>query len=226
MNSLLKKENIFILEDDTQFCDYLVDLFKEEYNVYKFESCNQLASFPLNKIDLFLLDWDLKQSHKTGQDFCYYLKKELKTSAPVIMLTGRIDPESLELGLNSGAVDYITKPTNLDLLKIKVKNHLLYKNNISSPYIEYKGISLDYEKNEVKFNGEEIKLSKKPFLILFNMIQEPHRIFSRKDLNNIINEGITVSNRNVDTHVVNLRSKFKPLKIIKTVHGFGYQINL
>lgn len=220
-----KKENIFILEDDKEQRNCLVSLFKKEYNVFAFEKLDNLNHFPFNKIDLFLLDWGINGSKKNGQEFCHYLKKELKTSAPVIMLTGKIEPECLELGLNSGAVDFLTKPTDLNLLKIKVKNHLLYKNNIPKPYLEYKEIKMDLTENKVSFKGQELTLSKKPFLILFNMLQDPHKIFSRQELNDIINEGVTVSNRNVDTHVVNIRHKFKPLKIIKTVHGFGYRIN-
>jgi DNA-binding response OmpR family regulator len=219
------KHNIFILEDNEEQRDILKNLLSEEYNIFDFKDTKHLDVFPLNKIDLFILDWEIANSNITGQEFCYYLKKELNLPAPVIIHTAKINPACMEKGLHSGAVDYITKPSDLNLLKIKIENHLLYKNYIPKNFIEYKGIKMDLDSNKVSFEGEEITLSKKPFSILFHMLQEPHKIFSRKELNDLINEGIAVSNRNVDTHIVNIRNKFKPLKIITTVHGFGYKIN-
>jgi len=64
----------------------------------------------VGKYDLLILDWDLPQ--RSGVALC----KEYRAqggSCPVLILTGKSSIEEKEVGFDSGADDYLTKPFNL-----------------------------------------------------------------------------------------------------------------
>jgi two-component system phosphate regulon response regulator PhoB len=52
-------------------------------------------------------------------------------------------------------------------------------------------------------------------------------VLSREELiQSVIGEGVSVSQRTIDTHVYTLRKKLGPCNTIDTVRGFGYVVNL
>ncbi len=82
-----------------------------------------------NKPDLILLD--IIMEGMDGYEVCSKLKKDNKTrDIPVIFLTGQTAPEYLIKGFNVGAVDFITKPFNIDELTIRVSTQLKYKKTL------------------------------------------------------------------------------------------------
>lgn len=216
---------ILILEDNFDYKNVLVNSFKDEFEIISFSTVEEAKDFNLEVVDLFLLDWEIEGSPLTGRDLCSYISNTIKLDAPIIMVTGRVDPDDLESGLKAGAVDYIMKPYDLDLLKVKVNNHLMNKSNREKKRLEYKDITLNVDEMSVNFNGKEFKLTKKPFDILFHMLKNPNKVYTRDEINNIINYDVSVERRNIDTHIVKLRKLFDPIKIIRTVHGIGYKIN-
>ena len=74
--------------------------------------------------DLILLD--VMMPGLSGYEVCRHLKSETATrEIPVIFVTVRDDPESETVGLNLGAVDFITKPANPVIVRARVRNHLM-----------------------------------------------------------------------------------------------------
>lgn len=72
--------------------------------------------------DLILLD--LMLPDMTGYEICNNLREDPMTSSiPIIMLTGLGETGRIA-GLELGAVDYITKPFNLNELKKRIRNVL------------------------------------------------------------------------------------------------------
>ncbi len=77
--------------------------------------------------DLILLD--VLMPEMDGYDVCKQLKSLPECrDIPVIFLTSRIQAEDQRRGFNVGAVDYITKPINPDVLQARVSTHLQLKN--------------------------------------------------------------------------------------------------
>jgi len=76
--------------------------------------------------DLLLLD--IMMPEMDGYEVCRRLKAaEESRHIPVIFLTAMADAEDEAKGLALGAVDYITKPINPDLVRARVRNHLELK---------------------------------------------------------------------------------------------------
>jgi putative two-component system response regulator len=73
--------------------------------------------------DLILLD--INMPGMDGYEVCSKLKSDENTARiPVIFLTAELDSASKQKGLDLGAVDYVTKPINPEVLKESVRNQL------------------------------------------------------------------------------------------------------
>jgi putative two-component system response regulator len=78
------------------------------------------------KPDLILLD--VMMPGIDGHEVCRRLKRDVATSdIPVIFLTARSTPHDERLGLDLGALDYITKPISPPVVLARVRNHLQLK---------------------------------------------------------------------------------------------------
>jgi len=78
--------------------------------------------------DLILLD--VMMPGMDGYEVCARLKADARTQEiPVIFITGLSEVEDEKRGLGLGAVDFITKPINPDLVRARVRNHLELKRN-------------------------------------------------------------------------------------------------
>jgi len=76
--------------------------------------------------DLILLDIMLPDMN--GIEICQRLKAdEKKRAIPVVFLSGEIDTQTESAGLRAGAVDYIRKPYNIDIVLARIKTHLELK---------------------------------------------------------------------------------------------------
>ncbi len=77
-------------------------------------------------IDLVLLD--VMMPGLDGHEVCRRIKAEPATQGiPVIFVTARSSEQDEAAGLSLGAVDYITKPFRLPILRARVRNHLELK---------------------------------------------------------------------------------------------------
>lgn len=76
--------------------------------------------------DLILLD--LNMPDMSGYEVCKQIQLEVSTMAiPIIFLTTLSDTENEAYGLQSGAVDFISKPFDLTRVEEKIKNQLALK---------------------------------------------------------------------------------------------------
>jgi len=71
---------------------------------------------------------DIMMPEMDGYEVCRRLKADKNTAhIPVIFITALADDEDEAKGLGMGAVDYITKPINPELVRARVHNHLELK---------------------------------------------------------------------------------------------------
>jgi two-component system response regulator AtoC len=119
----MKKANIYIVEDEDLLSLGLSRSFKKEgYDVVTDNGMRGVVErLEERKPDLLLLDVGLP--HNSGLEILEELKRR-EAPYPVIMLTGDDTAETAVTALKLGAYDYITKPFEMDKLKIIVRNAL------------------------------------------------------------------------------------------------------
>ncbi len=120
---------VLIVDDGKENVDGLRAILENEYNVMVALSGEKaLELMSKNKPDCVLLD--VLMPGLGGFDVITKMKdtKGLE-NIPVIFITGATDSFNETTGLKMGAVDYIFKPYDPDIVKIKVKNHISNKMN-------------------------------------------------------------------------------------------------
>lgn len=118
---------LLIVDDDPASVELIANLFRGEYEVFFALDGQKALVLAANAMpDLVLLDLILPDID--GFEVCARLKADPLTSAiPVLFITGRNDSAAETHGLELGAVDYITKPINPLVLKIRVRNQIELK---------------------------------------------------------------------------------------------------
>ena len=139
-----KKPTILVVDDMTTTLLLLHDLLKDTYEVKIAKSGTkalEILESP-NDIDLILLDIEMPDIN--GYDVCKRIKNNEQTkNIPVIFVTARNSEEDEEYGLNLGAIDYITKPFNKTITKLRLKNYLemKIKNDMLEKLSMYDGLT-------------------------------------------------------------------------------------
>ena len=139
-----KKPTILVVDDMTTTLLLLHDLLKDTYEVKIAKSGTkalEILESP-NDIDLILLDIEMPDIN--GYDVCKRIKNnETIKNIPVIFITARNSEEDEEYGLNLGAIDYITKPFNKTITKLRLKNYLemKIKNDMLEKLSMYDGLT-------------------------------------------------------------------------------------
>ena len=118
------KIKILIVEDNTDFRQFLERCLNDQYDILTagngIEALQQLEQ---NQIDIVITD--VMMPEMNGMELCNKIKTNLNYShIPVIMLTAKSTDENIIAGLKDGADEYITKPFNLSILKLRIRKIL------------------------------------------------------------------------------------------------------
>lgn len=121
------KPKILVVDDQPINIRVVRDLFKSEYDIY-FATDGMSALKVCTKLvpDLILLDVIMPEVD--GYDVCKTLKNNPDTATiPIIFVTAKREETDEVVGLEMGAVDFISKPINPTILKARVATHLAIK---------------------------------------------------------------------------------------------------
>ena len=178
------------------------------------------------KPDLIMLD--IMMPEMDGHEFMRLYAKE--GSAPIILLTARVEEDDKVLGLELGADDYVTKPFSMRELMARVRA-VLRRAGATEPVADLLrsgDIVLDRSSRTVTLNEEQIDLTRSEFDLLAIFMGAPSRAFTRMDLLDLLrDDAFEGYERTIDLHIKNLRAKIeenprKP-RYIETVYGVGYR---
>ena len=157
------------------------------------------------------------------------LKKDKKTAhVPIIFITAKDTENDTVTGFNLGADDYISKPFSLREVIARVKAVLRRTATVETEkapeQITYQTLTIDITKKKVSIDDEEVALTKKEFEILFLLLQNKGRVFSREDiLTRLWSDEVYVRDRTIDVNITRLRKKIGIYgKRIVTRLGYGY----
>lgn len=118
------KPTILVVDDTEANIDILVEALGYEYEVsVAMDGKSALEAVEADLPDLILLD--IMMPGMDGYEACKHLKENERTKEiPVIFLTAKSDVADETKGLGLGAVDYITKPISIPIVRARIKTHL------------------------------------------------------------------------------------------------------
>lgn len=111
---------ILVVDDSITNLKCVESILKDSYKLFLVKSGEQaLRYLENNSVDMVLLDV-LMPEMDGFQVFEQMQKLEKNKDIPVIFLTGDMDAESEEKGLEMGAVDFIEKPIVPEVLRKRI----------------------------------------------------------------------------------------------------------
>ena len=131
------KKNVLLVEDNRSMLAYIHNELVGIYNIYyAFNGKEALEKLGKPKKPDIIIS-DIMMDVMDGLEFRdELLKKEEFDSIPFIFLTARISDEEKVKSLEKGAVDYITKPFNIDELKAKLTALLKIKDALNKERLD------------------------------------------------------------------------------------------
>lgn len=125
------------------------------------------------------------------------------------------------------ADDYVTKPFKLKPLIHRIRALLRRPRGKELPgdIVSRNGIEIDRLNHQVRINGEELLLTPTEFRLLWTLIRQPGRTFSRNELmDSSRGEDANALERTIDVHIRSLRLKLVDrASLVETVRGIGYR---
>ena len=216
---------IMIVEDDKNLSKLMETVLKRNgYTVLKaFDGEEALTVLDEEHVDIMICD--IMMPHMDGYRLTDLLR-EADYDLPVLMLTAKETLEDKKKGFMAGADDYMVKPVDMDEMLLRV-SALLRRSKIHSERKLVLGkVKLDYDRLTVYVDDKGTLLPKKEFYLLFKLLSNPGKIFTRQQLmDEIWGMDVESDARTVDVHVKRLRDRFldSPGFSLVTVRGLGYK---
>ena len=225
---------ILIADDNQQIVSILEEYAKKEgYEVVTaFDGQDALSKALSMPIDLVLLD--VMMPIVDGFEVCREIRKN--SMIPIIMVTARGEDYERIMGLELGADDYIVKPFSPKEVMARIKavtRRIVIPNTErgTSKFLSVGSLSINMDVFNTQINGVTIPLTKKETEILWTIVQNRGKAFSREELLSFIwGYDFFGDTRTVDTHIKRLRAKLDvvphPDWEIRTIWSVGYKFEV
>lgn len=219
---------ILIVEDDKELNSTVgVFLSSEGFEVeHAYNGIDALTLLGTQDFDLILTD--IMMPMLDGFGLAERIRaKDKKT--PIVFMTARDDKPSKQLGYKLEIDDYITKPFDLDELVMRIRALLRRSKTQEESKLVVGNLTMDKDEHTAYVDGTEIGLTVREFDILFKLLENPKKTFTRSALmDEFWDYDSSATSRTVDVYMAKLREKTSKCKgfEILTVHGLGYKVVL
>ncbi|MCD7774949.1 MAG: response regulator transcription factor [Clostridiales bacterium] len=216
---------ILIVEDDKNSAKLMsAVLSRGGYETYVAHEVPTAYVF-LEKYHIDLIVADLMLPKVSGFEFVETLR-DSGDNTPVIMVTAKGEQVDKRHGFLAGADDYMVKPVDEDELLLRVHALLRRAKIVNERKLTVGSIEFDYQSLSYKKDGTSYELPKKEFLLIYKLLSEPNKIFTRMQLmDDIWGPDTDSSEKTVDVHINRLRKHFEDTDDfeIAAVRGVGYK---
>ncbi|MCU5037891.1 response regulator transcription factor [Bacillus cereus] len=227
------KKSILIVDDDKDIID-LLKLFLEMENFFVVEASNgevALKCLEENHIDLAIVD--IMMPKMDGYQLIKKIRETLQF--PILILSAKSQEVDKIIGLGIGADDFITKPFSALEIIARVQAHLRRSYEFNDKAVEGKekqinmgDLVLDHHSCILYKSSESISLSATEYKILALFMEEPGRIFTKKQIfESVWSDYYCADDNTIMVHISRLREKLedspKNPVYIKTIRGLGYR---
>lgn len=219
---------IALVEDEVNLSSLVSKyIYSEGYECISFNTGEEAIKYINDKsISLWILDIMLP-----GVISGYDILKQIRSTnskIPVIFTSARDQDIDRIMGLELGSDDYLSKPYSIRELMLRVKNILARaygsENEAPANVEEINGYVVDFDKRIVTLDGNNINLTSKEYDLLFFLLQNKSKAFSRDQiLDEVWGSDYYGSDRVVDDLMRRLRQKMPNLSV-ETIYGYGYRL--
>lgn len=173
--------SILVVEDDVRLNKMItVRLQQEQYRVYSALNGEEALEL-LDREHVDLIICDIMMPKMDG----YELTRELREAEyhhPILMITAKSQLEDMEKGFDAGTDDYMVKPINLREMTMRVKALLRRAQLNDEQRLTVGETVLDYGALTVTRGGTSMEMPQKEFYLLFRLLSNPGRVFTRLEL--------------------------------------------
>lgn len=217
---------ILIAEDDGSLAEALqFSLTQAGYAVDRVE--HGLAADEALKGDGFaLLILDIGLPKLDGFEVLRRLRKR-NALMPVLILSGREQPEEKVTGLDLGADDYLVKPFSLNELQARVRALLRRGQGGGAPVISYGALAFDTVSRSMTLNGRALPLSVHELGVAEILLRRFGRVVSKEQIvEQLYSYDREVTINAIEVYVHRLRKKMDGSGLsVRTLYGRGYLLD-
>nr|WP_321485311.1 two-component regulator propeller domain-containing protein [uncultured Draconibacterium sp.] len=171
---------LLFVDDNRDFCEFMADSLADEYTVILAYN-GQNALEKLQENDISIVVSDVMMPVMSGTELCEKIKTNIQWShIPVILLTARTAEEYLLEGLKLGADDYLTKPFNFNLLKLRIQKFLEWTEKCHLSFSQ----KMDVSPSEITITSLDEQLIENAIKAVEEHIDDPE--FSVEDLGGLV----------------------------------------
>lgn len=220
---------ILIIEDEKSLREVMSRSLEKERFVVEEAPDYPSALQKINDYDYDCILLDIMLPGGSGLSILEELKKIRKRES-VIIISAKDSIEDKVLGLDLGADDYLAKPFHLAELNARVKSVIRRKQHEGELQITIGNLTVFPDRHTATVNGQELKLNRKEFDLLYYFTTNPDRLINKTALAESIWGDRIDQADSLDfiySQVKNLRKKLKTAEAdaeIKAVYGFGYKL--
>jgi DNA-binding response OmpR family regulator len=217
---------VLVVEDDRRIARLLKQgLAESGYCVATaFDGEDGYLDARYNHYDLIILD--LMLPSMDGLAIARRLRTE-GVRTPILMLTALDQEDSVVVGLDAGADDYLTKPFRLGELLARVRA-LIRRESLTRAGVMHVGdLVVDTTTRRVFLGGNEVELSTREYSLLEYLVHHTGQIVTRELLTENVWSDADIESNVIDVYVGYLRQKIDAdshPSLIRTVRGLGYTI--
>lgn len=220
---------VLLIEDDVALSDSIVDLLRFERHEVEsvtdgLEAAERLKFYAYDFVIL-----DLSLPSKSGIEVLREFRHR-GGATPVLILTGKNAIQDKEIGLDSGADDYLTKPFDVRELMARMRALLRRPHQVTDTVLTAGDVVLDTRTFMVTRAGEEIKLLPKEFALLEFLVRHRYQVFNVDELLDRVwsseTESTTDAVRQCITRIRKKLDRDGEPSVIVTVTGLGYKVDL
>ncbi len=179
-----------------------------------------------NHYDAIVLDIGLPGID--GLEVCRSLRRDTRSTIPIIMLTARDQLDDRLAGFDAGADDYLVKPFAMSELAARLVALLRRSHGVLvDGRFEVGELALDVPTLTVSRCGQPVRLSRKQFDILHLLMREHPRVVSKAAVERMLWGDELPDSDALRSHIYNLRKQLDrgfDYDIVETLPGIGFRL--
>ena len=221
-------KKILVVDDDPHILDVICFALTKAGHQHQRtgDGREAIAAFSSYKPDLIVLDVGLPEMD--GLEVCRNIRRT--SEVPILFLSARDEEIDRILGLEIGGDDYVTKPFSPRELVARIAA-ILKRQRPTDPMSGVKQhglLKLNTDEFSAVLDDDELELTRLEFNILSVLMARPKIVFNRAQILDLAyDDNIHVSDRTIDSHIRNLRTKCAKMgfvNVVETVHGIGFKM--